>query len=440
MQTRIICPACLLSLAAAAVAAADWPHWRGPDYTGASTATNLPVTFGRSENVRWVADLPGPSAATPILWGHYVFVSSTDREARTLVALALDRATGRMLWQHPIAEGTERDNLSNYASPSPVTDGQRVFFFYGQGDLAAFDLAGRRLWQRSLARDYGEFAFLWTFASSPLLHDGRLYIQVLQRDVPVNGRGRPGPNGLIDSYLLALDPATGKELWRVIRPSDAVAESRESFASPVVLRHGGRTEILVIGGDCITGHDPATGAELWRWGTWNPTKIPHWRLVPSPVAGEGIILACAPKRDPIYALAAGGQGRLSDTAVVWKSDQQRNLTSDVPTPLFYLGDFFILSDLRKTLARVEPRTGRVKWVMETPGNAKYEASPTGADGRIYLMNFRGDVVVVDAADGRVVHRAEMGDPGDDRIRSTVVADGRELFIRTHRKLYCVAAP
>lgn len=422
------------------LAAANWPHWRGPDYTGASTATNLPARFSPTENVRWAADLPGPAASTPVVWEDHVFISSTDAEAGRLVALAVDRRTGRELWRHPVAEGVGRDRLSNFASPSPVTDGQRVIFLYGQGALVAFDREGRELWKRSLAQDYGEFAFLWTYGASPLLHAGRLYVQVLQRDKPVQGRGRPGPDGKIDSYLLALDPATGRELWRQVRPSEAVEESHESYASPVPFTHAGRTEILVVGGDCITGHDPATGQELWRWGTWNPRKIPHWRLVPTPVGGEGVILVCAPKQDPVYALAAGGRGVLPDSAVLWKSDQVREVTSDVPTPLFYLGDFFVLSDLRKSLARVEPRTGKVKWLISTPGNAKYEASPTGADGRVYLLNFRGEVVVVDAADGRVVHQTVMGEAGADRTRSTVVAVDSELFIRTNHKLYCVAAP
>ena len=431
----------ILGLAAGAAPAAaesgDWSHWRGPAYTGASPSTNLPATFSKTENVLWSAPMPGPSAATPIVQGDLVFVSSTGAEDKTLLALALDRRTGAERWRRKITDGTERDNLSNFASPSPVTDGHRVVFFYGQGDLEAFDVAGQPLWSRQLAKDYGEFAFQWTFASSPLLFDGRLYVQVLQRNVPVNGRGRAG--GPIESYLLALDPASGRELWRHVRPSDAVAESRESYASPLPFTFGGRTELLIAGGDCLTGHDPATGAELWRWGTWNPNKIPHWRLVPSPIAGDGVILACAPKRDPVYAIKAGGKGTLGDDAIAWTSDQQREVSSDVPTPLFYLGDFFVLSDLRKTLARVEPRTGKVKWLLETPGNAKYEASPTGADGRLFLLNFRGEVVVVDAADGRVTHRAEMGEPGDDRTRATVVAAGNQLFIRTNRKLYCVGA-
>ncbi|MCX6905201.1 MAG: PQQ-binding-like beta-propeller repeat protein [Verrucomicrobia bacterium] len=260
-------------------------------------------------------------------------------------------------------------------------------------------------------------------------------MQVLQRDTPVDGRGRSdGPN---DSYLLAMDPATGKTLWRQVRPSAAVGESREAFSTPVPLVHQGRGELLLFGGDCLTGHDPASGKELWRWETWNPTRIGHWRLVPSAVAGDGIILASAPKGAPIYAIKAGGAGLLHDEAVAWKSDPQRAVTADVPTPLFYDGDFFVLSDLRKSLSRLEPKPGRVKWSIQTPGSAKYEASPTGADGKVYLMNFKGDVVVVDAAQGQVLRTIPMGEAGDDATRSSIAVAHGQLFIRTNQKVYCV---
>jgi outer membrane protein assembly factor BamB len=192
-----------------------------------------------------------------------------------------------------------------------------------------------------------------------------------------------------------------------------------------------------VGGDCITGHDAATGRELWRWGTWNPTRIGHWRLVPSPVAGKGVALACAPKASPVFAVKTGGSGILPESFVAWKSDPSSGVTSDVPTPLFYMDDFFILSDLKKTLARVEPATGKIKWSIKTPGNAKYEASPTGADGRIFLMNFKGDVVIADAQRGEVLQNIQMGDPGDDQIRSTIAVSQGQLFIRTNRRLYCV---
>ena len=422
-------------LLAATVQAENWPQWRGPAFNGSTPEKNLPAQWSKSNNVAWSAALPGPSAATPVIWGDHVFVSSTDLQNQSLVAMAFNRKTGALLWSHKVSDGFRRDDRSNYASPSPATDGQRVIFFYGNGAMAAFDFTGRKLWERNIQKDYGTFAFLWTFSSSPLLFQNRLYLQVLQRDVPVDGRGRTdGPN---ESYLLALNPATGQTLWRQVRHSDAVAESREAFSTPIPNLSSPQQEILIVGGDCITGHDAATGRELWRWGTWNPTRIGHWRLVPSPVAGKGVALACAPKASPVFAVKTGGSGILPESFVAWKSDPSSGVTSDVPTPLFYMDDFFILSDLKKTLARVEPSTGKIKWSIKTPGNAKYEASPTGADGRIFLMNFKGDVVIADAQRGEVLQNIQMGDPGDDQIRSTIAVSQGQLFIRTNRRLYCV---
>jgi outer membrane protein assembly factor BamB len=266
-----------------------------------------------------------------------------------------------------------------------------------------------------------------------LLHGGKLYMQILQRNSPVHGRGKQGG----ESFILAFEPATGKELWKVTRPSAAVAESLESFSTPMPFEHGGRKEILIAGGDCMTGHDPESGKELWRWGTWNPTKIGHWRLVPSPVAGAGIVLACAPKGAPIYAIKAGGSGTLDDSAIAWTSTEDRNISADVPTPLFYKGDFFVLNEAKRTLARVEPATGKAKWTAELPGRSKFEASPTGADGKVYVMNFRGEVSVVDADKGTVLQTIPMAEADEDIIRSSIAAAQKQLFIRTNKKLYCV---
>ena len=415
--------------------AENWGQWRGPAFNGTTTEKNPPTEWSKTENVAWALDMPGPSAATPAIWGDRVYVSSTDSAAKSLLAICIDRRSGKVLWQHKVADGMQRDDKSNFASPSPATDGQRTIFFYGSGEIAAFDPMGQKVWARNLQSDYGDFAFLWTFSTSPLLYDGKLYMQILQRNTPVSGRGRKdAPN---ESYLLALNPADGKEFWRVVRPSEAVSESLEAFSSPVPFEHNGRKEILVVGGDCLTGHDSATGKELWRWGTWNPTKIGHWRLVPSPVAGDGIILACAPKGDPIYAVKAGASGTLKQDEIAWKSEKQSKVTSDVPTPLFYDGDFFVLSDNRKALSRVEPKTGNVKWSIETPGRKKYEASPTAADGKIYIMNFAGDVSVIDAAKGEILRTIPMGDEGDDMTRASIPIAQNQLFIRTNKRLYCI---
>jgi outer membrane protein assembly factor BamB len=421
----------------APLSAANWPQWRGPEFNGSSSEKNLPSSWSKTENVVWAAEMPGAGAATPIIWQNHIFVSSTDRRTKSTVAMAMDRRTGRVLWREVIGEGDSRDERSTFASPSPTTDGKRVIFYYGNGELVAFDFSGQKLWRRNLQKDYGEFAFQWTYSSSPVLFEGRLYMQVLQRDTQVNGRGAK-PSG-IESYLLSLDPETGKTQWQHFRKADAVAESLEAFATPMPFVQNGRKELLVAGGDCLTGHDLQTGKEIWRWGTWNPAKVASWRLVVSPVAGDGVVLACAPKKNPVYAVKAGGTGVLNEADLLWKSEP-KEVSSDVPTPLFFEGDFFVLSDGAKTLSRIEPKTGKVKWSVRTPGSAKFEASPTGADGKIYCVNMNGDVLVANSTDGSALSFIPMGEPGENNTRSTVVVSQGQVFVRTDSKLYCVGNP
>ena len=422
-------------LLAQSTQAANWPQWRGPNFNGFTDESNLPERWSKTENLAWTKDLPGSSAATPVIWEDKVLVSSTDETNQTLLAICLDRKTGTIQWSNKVAVGMRRDDRSNFASPSPLTNGKQAIFFYGNGELVAFDMDGKKLWGFNLEKKWGEFCFQWTFSSTPLLYGDTLYIQVLQRDVPVHGRGfKDKPN---ESYIAGLNPATGEVKWKTLRPSDARMESLEAFSTPMPYTHDGRTEILVVGGDDITGHDPETGKEIWRWGTWNPKRITHWRLVPSPIAGAGIALACAPKKDPIYAVKLGGKGKLNDDALAWVSNDQRNLSSDVPTPAFAYGDFFILSDVRGALSRVHPKTGEVKWSLELPGRSKFEASPLVADGKVYLMNFAADVVVVDASNGTIKATIPMGERGDNMTRSMITAAHGNLFIRANNKLYCV---
>ncbi len=425
----------LLLLIVFPVQAGNWPQFRGPSFNGSTDEKNLPTQWTRSENIAWSTELPGPSAATLAVWKNHIFVSSTDPSADVLKALCFDRKNGRLLWKRDIGKGISRDVKSNFASPSPATDGEVVVFFYGNGELLAYSFLGKKLWHRNIQKDYGEFAFGWTFSSSPVLFGGRLYLQVLQRDVPVEGRGFKDRKN--ESYILAMDPRTGKTLWRHLRPSQAHAESREAFTTPIPFEYKGRRELLVVGGDDLTGHDLETGKELWRWGTWNPQRIGHWRMVPSPVTNQDVILVCTPKRNPIYAIKPGGTGWLDENAVAWVSRDVREITSDVPTPAYYDGDFFVLSDVRKSLSRVEPKNGKVKWTIRTPGLRKYEASPLAADGKVYLMNFDGEVVVVNAADGEIINIVPMKVSAEYPIRSSLVAAQGHLFIRTNRKLFCV---
>jgi outer membrane protein assembly factor BamB len=434
--------AIVIASSIAVAGAGDWPSWRGPHENGASDEATLPTKFSRTENVLWKADMPGPAASTPIVLGDRVFLSTTDEANKKLLAMCLDRKTGKELWTKRVAEGFQQDDKSNLASPSPATDGKVVVFLYGTGDLVAFDLDGNEKWKRNLQNDYGKFAFLWTFSTSPLLYDGVLYMQVLQRDVAFKAWGREvgetdKPN---ESYLLALNPADGKELWRQVRPSKANAESLEAFTTPIPFTHDGRAEILVAGGDCLTGHDPKTGEELWRWGTWNPERIGHWRLVPSPTTGDGIILACAPKKSPVYAVKAGGKGTLTDEqALAWVSDDiDDDVSSDVSTPLFYKGHFYVMNSDRNSLACVEPKTGKVLWHERLPSATKIESSPTAGADKIYVQSHAGDVYVVKAGDKfELLHEVRMTEKQERDIRASISLASGCLFIRNHKELFCI---
>lgn len=433
---RLVLLVFVFHLFALPVHAENWPHWRGPYFNGSTIEANLPTEWSQTEGIAWSAELDGCAASTPIIWEDRVFLSGIASEQDKLQAMCFNRVDGKLLWKHDVADGVRRDDRSSNAAPSPVTDGKLVFFFFSNGDLVCYDLDGKHKWGRNLQEDYGTFAFNWTFATSPTLYGRTLYMQVLQRDVPVAGRGFADRKN--ESYLLAIDPQTGETLWRHIRPSDAVAESRESFSTPVPFVGAGRAELLVSGGDALTGHDLETGKELWRWDNLNPNKISHWRLVPSPVAGGGVALICGPKRSPIFAVKQGLSGKLSDDDLAWSSTGIRDVTADVPTPAFYDGDFFILSDVRKSLSRVAAATGEVKWTIKTPGRAKYEASPLAADGKIYIVDFQGQVDVIDAKNGDVINSIVMDEPeGREVVRSSVAAAHGQLFIRTTRHLYCV---
>jgi len=364
-----------------------------------------------------------------------VFVSSADETNRATRALSIDRKSGKVVWDEQVSTGYGYGDSSNFASPSPVTDGKVAVFLYGNGDLAAFDFGGKKIWSRNLQKDYGGLAYNWTYGASPLLYDGKLIVEVLQRNEPVRGRGRT--DGPIDSYLLAMEPQTGKTMWKHTRLCDARAESHEAYTTPIPFTRDGRTELLIVGGDCITGHSLKDGEEFWRWATWNPTKITHWRLVPSVVTGGKVLLASAPKGAPIYAFKPGGKGQLDDSWLAWKS-QEREVSTDVATPLFYQGRFYVLNGERRTIARVDPATGRADWIGDLESRIKIESSPTGADGKIYFQNFRGEVFVVAAAEQfKLLHKAAMGDEEDDQNRASIAASQGELFIRTGHKLYCV---
>ena len=408
-----------------------WPQWRGPEFNGSSPASGLPEVWSATRNIAWKVPMPGAAGATPIIWKDHVFVTSLDNETKDLIAFCINRSNGEILWKKVLGIGFGDEGRGrNMASPSPVTDGERVIFLFGSSDLVALDFNGNILWSRNLEQDLGDFNILFGYHSSPLLYNGKLYVQVLQRDHPLDGAAVEGES--YDSYLLAIDPATGRDLWRHVRPTDASEESHESYATPIPFTHNDRSEILLFGGDCVSGHDPETGREYWRWGSWNPTRINHWRVVPSPVTSEGLIHVCAPKGNPVFAIKAGGEGQLSDDAIVWQLDKN---TSDVCVPLVYKDRIYVLDGDKKALTCMDVKTGEVKWVERLRGDGVFRGSPTGADGKVYLINEVGEVIVAAAEDRfRLIARFSLDEPP---CRSSIAVAGNQLFVRTGQNLYCV---
>lgn len=427
----------ITALSGSTIFAENWANWRGPNLNGSSNETGLPTKFSKTENVKWKIDLPGEGASTPVIWDDHVFITSA-RGKESSLALAYDRKTGNLLWEKEF-EGYGHDDRSNFSAPSAATDGEIVVFFFGSGKMAIYDFDGNEKWRKDIEKEYGEFAFQWTFSSSPVLHDGKIHLQVLQRDQPAKGRGKEGA----ESYLLALDAKTGDEIFRHVRPSKAKMESLESFATPLPITIGDREELVIVGGDVITGHNPDTGEEYWRWGTWNTNhKEQWWRLVPSPVYAEGVFLACAPKNGPICAIKAGLEGtHEGESGRAWISSptKQKPITTDVATPLYYDGRIYVVDHGRtRSLSCIEPKTGKVIYCEPVGSREKFEVSPTGADGKIYLMNHLGDVFVIKAGDKfELLHKAEMGDSLKNITRASIAVSQGNLFIRTDTAIYCI---
>lgn len=428
---------CLALLALGFTAqAANWPQWRGPDFNGSSPETGLPSSFSATEGIKWKLPLPGPSGATPAVWGDHIFVSTPD-ENKNLLLLSVNRKDGKLQWQKQIAEGANIDKgKGNMASPSPVTDGKTVYALYGTGDIAALDFSGKVLWQRNLGQDYGKFAVMWIYGSSPLLFDGKLYIQVLQRSpAPPDYPGMGGAAGDRESYLLALDPATGKTLWKQVRPTEARLESMESYATPIPhTTADGKTQILVVGGNAISGHDPATGAELWRGYGLNRKDGEWMRIVPSPVSVAGLAIACGPKKEPMVAYRTDLKGDITEKGRVWTYDEKK--TPDVCTPAVYKGKLFVLDGDSQTLTCMDPKTGEKKWQGNLGERGVIRSSPTAADGKIYIISEKNTVFVCSAGDEfKVLHTTSLGDA--EGTRASIVTSEGNLLVRTTEHLYCV---
>ena len=419
---RVVGTGLVAMATAATLSAENWPQWRGPAKNGVSTERGLPLKWSTTENIAWKLAMPGRSGSTPIVWGETIFLNlGTADRSGDLELWALDRGDGRIRWKKHIAGGNHVERKQNMSSPSPVTDGRTVWVMTGVGILKAFDFSGNELWMRDIQKDYGRFGLNWGYASSPLLHDGDLFVQVL------HGMKTNDP-----SYLLRIDGKSGKTLWRTERPTRAIEESPDSYTTPAALQVSKAPdgiEIVVTGGDVVTGHDPASGRELWRMDGLNPTNNPSNRIIASPVAVGDIVIAPTRER-PMLAIKGGGRGDVTRTHRLWSFDNG----PDVPTPVSDGKLLYTITD-RGVAYALDIASGKVVYGPQRLRPDSYSASPVLADDRVYVTSENEGLTSVYRAGPKFELLAE--NPLEDYCLSSPAISEGQIFIRTTGHLWAI---
>lgn len=424
----------------------NWPHWRGPLHNGISDAKNLPMNWSLTENIVWKTELPSWSAATPIIWGDRIFITSPskadtkpepeqkeqtqgssraqrpgrDPGGSKLFLFCISKKDGKVLWQRELDDKNQVHNKQNDSTPSPVTDGQNVWIVTGTGKIFCFEMDGKLIWKTDLQEEYGAFGHNWGYGSSPLLHEGSLIVEVL------HGMRTDDP-----SYIVSYEAKSGKVQWHQERPTDAEKESPDAYTTPVVLKLQGQTQIVISGGDYVTGHDFKSGKEIWRAAGLNPLKRSNYRIVPTPIIVDGIIYAPT-RKTPLLALKVGGMGDITESHLVWKFEG--SAAPDVPSPVCD-GKYFYMVDDRGLVTCLDAKTGTLIWGPEATTEAIVSASPVLTDGKLYIINEKGVTSIVSV--GKEFKLLATNDLDGTYTLASPAVSGSQLFIRTSTHLYCI---
>jgi outer membrane protein assembly factor BamB len=379
--------------------AADWTQFRGPNGTAVSQEKGLPVKWGAEENVRWKADLPGRGLSNPVIAGGRVYVtcSSGYRENR-LHVLCFDEATGKRLWERQLAStgNTACHPKTCMAAPTPVADGKNVYALFATGDLAAFDAEGNLLWYRSLVRDYPDITNQVGMAASPVLHKDVLL-------VPMENAG--------DSFLAAIDVATGKNRWKLRRPQSI------NWVTPVVVNDKGRTDVLFGSSKELTAYDPADGKVRWNF-TEEPAAS-----IPTATAGGGLLFV--PGERTFMALRPGAEGTTPE--LVWKSS---DLPAGYASPIYHEAKVYGMS--RVGVNCLDAKDGKLIWQQRLKG--QFAASPVLADGKLYAVNEEGTTYVIELGDKPKILASNA--LKDTILATPAVANGA-IYLRSDGHLYCI---
>jgi outer membrane protein assembly factor BamB len=436
LETLIALTACVFVQAADGEAVdpdRQWGQWRGPLGTGVAPHGDPPLEWSETKNVRWRVSLPGEGHSTPAVWGDRVFVTTAiaigegrapvpdtapgahdnifPTHSQRFVALCVDRATGKILWETALHEAFPHEgghNTGSLASASPATNGERVFAFFGSRGLYCLDTDGVVVWQRDLGQmqtkhGHGEGA-------SPVLHEDTLVVNW-------DHEGQ--------SFLVALDERTGAERWKVNR------DEPTSWASPIVLEHEGMMQVVVSGTNRLRGYDLASGAVLWECG-----GLSH-NVVASPVSGDGMVFAGSSyERQAMLAIRLdGARGDLTVSEnLLW---MRRRRTPYVPSPLLYEGELYFLLHYPAVLSRVDAGTGaEPNGPFRLDGIGDVYASPVAAAGRIYITDLQGMTLVLSPD---AIPKPLALNQLDDAFAASAAIAGGAIFLRGEHKLYCISA-
>lgn len=422
------------------VSAADWPQWRGPHGSGIADEKDLPQTWSATENVAWKAKLAGVGVSSPIVAGNAVYVTSQlgtgiSRQGPRLaqgaaaegagersitgggsagdkvvfLVEAFNRANGQRLWEYRVDAAGPLESVHdkhNLASPSPVTDGQLVYAWFGTGQVVALDLSGTLVWQRHLGQEISPFNINWGHSSSPTLHGDSLIL--LCDHAPA-------------SYLLAVDKKTGKDKWKADR-----GKGRQSYTTPFVVETGTGPELVVNSSERVDAYDPRTGAFLWHVGGTNQFPIP------APTFSNGVIYMTRGYRSgPYMAVRPGGRGDVSSSHVVWQVATGAPYISSL---VYDAGLLYMASDVG-AISVIEADTGKRLWQERV--NGLFSASPVAGDGKVYFVSETGEVIVLKA--GRQPQVIARNDIGERLMASPAISNG-QIFLRSDGSIFAIGKP
>jgi len=415
--SRVLFFFAVLALTCAQLKAENWPQWRGPRNDAVSTEKNIPAKWSTTQNIAWSMQMPGMSGATPVVWGDRIFVSSAD-ENKDLLLLCIS-TDGKLIWKQKVSTGDRHARGDgNMASPTPSTDGKHVWVFYGTGDFACFDFAGKQIWKTNLQQRYGRFKMGFGMHTTPVLFGDRIYMQLIHSGA---------------ALVLAFDKATGQEVWIAERKSDGVAECEHSYASPMIWQKGDAAYLVTHGNDYAIGHSLKDGKEIWRLGDLNPKSRYNrtLRFVATPVATPDLIVIPTAKRGAVVGLNPAAKGYVSTghQSEIWR---MRSGTPDVPAPVVHNGLVYLCTE-GGDLICLDAKTGTQNY-KEKAGSGRHRASPVYADGKIYTVAASGTVSVIKAGPKfELISRNTL----DGTLTASPAISGGRIYLRTWTKLYAV---